>query len=103
MAGTLLQFWGGVEVLGPFLPSHWFELGSLEAVVVSYSSFSILGDIWLPFSVQCDLRLGHAVTGRAWREKSTEDVRCWGDTSWSPRDPAWLGRFLPGSCASPRG
>lgn len=76
----LLQFCLGVEVLGPCLPSHWFELGSLGTGVLSHSSFSILGEIWLPLSMQCDL-LGHVVTGRAWREESTGDVRCWGGIS----------------------
>lgn len=66
----LLQFWSGVEVLGPLLPSHWFELGSLGIGMLSHSSFSSLGDTWLPLSMPCDVRLGQMVTGRAWREEN---------------------------------
>jgi len=98
----LLQFWRGAEVLGPPLSSHWFELGSL-GIGVLHSSFSILGETWLSLSVLCDLRLGHAVTGRAWREESMGDVRYRGGIFQSPKAPTWLGPFLPGLSASPPG
>lgn len=103
VAGMLLQFWLGVEALGPILPSHWFELGLMGTGMLSYSSFSTLGEIWLPVSTQCDLRLGHVLMERAWREESTGDVRCQGGIFWSPKAPACLGRFLLGSSASPQG
>lgn len=101
--GTLLRLWLVAEVLGSPLPSFWVELGSLGAAVVLCSSFSTLGDTWLPLSTWGHHRLDRTAAGGSCRGQSTGDVRCRGGPSGSPEAPVPPGCSLPCSPACPRG
>lgn len=95
-AGMLWQFRLSMEVLGPLLSSHWFELGSLGTGVSSCSSFRTLGAIWLPLDVQLNLRLGHVVTWEVWKRGEHGGCKVLGWHLLAPKGSCLAGMVLTG-------